>query len=86
MRTAALMVRESFRSQVQDLSELAIRFCLSFDAISSIVVGMRSIAELEQNVARAARGPLWAEQMRQLDGLSLQNPELLNPQNWQAVI
>jgi len=86
LRAAALRVRDSFRSQVSSLSELAIRFCLSFDAVSSIVVGIRAISELEKNVSHAARGPLSAAQMEQLDGLSFRNPDLLNPQNWQSVI
>ena len=86
LRNAALSVRESFRHQVSSLSELAIRFCLSFDAVSSIVVGMRNLSELEQNVLHAARGPLSDAQMEQLDCLTFRNPELLNPQNWQSVI
>ena len=40
------------------LPELALRFVLSNDAVSTVLTGVRSIEELESNVAAAEKGPL----------------------------
>jgi aryl-alcohol dehydrogenase-like predicted oxidoreductase len=38
----------------------ALRFCLSFDAVSTVIPGILSPSEAEQNAAASARGPLSA--------------------------
>ncbi len=40
------------------LAELALRFVLSNPAIHTVLTGVRSAAEVEQNVAAAEKGPL----------------------------
>ena len=40
------------------LTDAALRYCLSHDAVSSVIPGMRSVAQVEQNVEASARGAL----------------------------
>ena len=40
------------------LPELALRFVLSNEAVSTVLTGVRSVEELESNVAAAEKGPL----------------------------
>jgi aryl-alcohol dehydrogenase-like predicted oxidoreductase len=57
--------REQFKKLYQlldetgmPLPEMALRFCLSNAAISCVLTGAKSVAELEQNFAAAQEGPL----------------------------
>ncbi len=43
------------------LADLALRFCLSDPAVSSVIPGMRSVRHAEENVALSDLGPLPAE-------------------------
>ncbi len=43
---------------VHRLAEIAIRFCLSHPAVSTVIPGMRSISSVEANVMAAGQGPL----------------------------
>ena len=72
--------------EVDSLAEAALRFCLSLQAISSVVIGVKSVAELEANLADASRGPLPEEQMSQLKELSLEDDPLVDTRNWQDII
>jgi len=40
------------------LAEIALRFCLSHPAVSTVIPGMRTVAHAEANVAVSDRGPL----------------------------
>jgi aryl-alcohol dehydrogenase-like predicted oxidoreductase len=42
----------------EQLPELALRFCLSHPAVSSVIPGMRSIRNVEMNCAVSDKGPL----------------------------
>jgi aryl-alcohol dehydrogenase-like predicted oxidoreductase len=86
LKEAALQLEEQFRGEVDSLSELALRFCLSFDAVSSVIIGVRRDSELESNVAVAERGPLSTAQLQKLSQISPRNPGLIDPQNWQGLI
>src|SRR5258705_7940844 len=46
--------------QVQTLPELALRFCLSSPAVTTVIPGMRRAENVRANVAAAAKGPLSA--------------------------
>ena len=50
----------------EDLRRLGIRFALSSEAVSTIVSGIRSIAEIEENVAAVDAGPLTARELAEL--------------------
>jgi len=51
---------------VQRLPEVALRFCLSQPAVSTVIPGMRSQANLDANVDAEKLGPLSAEQLEVL--------------------
>jgi aryl-alcohol dehydrogenase-like predicted oxidoreductase len=48
------------------LPEVAIRFCLSHPAVSTVIPGMRSISSVEGNVAASGQGPLPASALEVL--------------------
>mgnify|MGYP002884612153 FL=1 len=50
----------------QDLRQLGLRFALSNGAVSTIVSGIRSIDEIEENAAAIEAGPLSAEELDDL--------------------
>ena len=53
--------------QVQTLSELALRFCLSAPEVSTVIPGMRRAAHVRQNAAASEKGPLPAYMLSRLD-------------------
>jgi aryl-alcohol dehydrogenase-like predicted oxidoreductase len=56
------------------LAEVALRWVLSNPAVHTVLMGARSAAEVEQNVAAANRGPLPPELLRRLDAIAAQLP------------
>jgi aryl-alcohol dehydrogenase-like predicted oxidoreductase len=44
-------LKAAMGSEARTLPELALRFCLSQDAVSTVIPGMRRIASVEANVA-----------------------------------
>ncbi len=49
---------ELLGEEVETLPELALRFCVSSPAVSTVIPGMRRPAHVRQNAAAAAKGPL----------------------------
>jgi aryl-alcohol dehydrogenase-like predicted oxidoreductase len=85
LRKTALLAHGQL-TEISDLSELALRFCLSFTGVSSVIVGVRSISELESNLAYANKGRLSAGQLERLCQISVRDSWLLDPQNWTGLI
>ena len=56
-RVAAL-VRDLDLDDVSHLPAIAIRFCLSHPAVSTVIPGMRSRSSVEKNVMASGQGPL----------------------------
>jgi len=54
--------------QVQTLPELALRFCLSSPAVTTVIPGMRRAAHVQQNVAAAEKGRLPTAMLAKLEG------------------
>ena len=50
----------------ESLPEIALRFCLSHPAVSTVIPGMRSVRNVERNVAAADAGPLDAATLETL--------------------
>jgi len=48
------------------LPEIAIRFCISHPAISSVIVGMRELRHVESNLRTVSKGPLSQEMLELL--------------------
>jgi aryl-alcohol dehydrogenase-like predicted oxidoreductase len=85
LRGAALAALEEAKDGVQGLSELALRFCLSFEQITTLVVGVRSVGELELNINDAGKGSLPAKNVEKLRRFCMHNEALTNPQNWKEI-
>lgn len=53
-------------AETDELPALALRFCLSHPAVSTVIPGMRSTRNVESNVASVERGKLTREQLDRL--------------------
>lgn len=83
LREAALSALRVLGVEVQSLAEAALRFCLSFPAVSSVITGVRSIGELETNLAAAARGPLSSDTLERLSEIDFEDKKLVDTTQWQ---
>jgi aryl-alcohol dehydrogenase-like predicted oxidoreductase len=72
--------------EVSSLAEAALRFSLSLSAVSSVLIGVKTVAELEANLADASQGVLPDEFMPQLQALSFGDDPIVDPRNWQDLI
>ena len=82
LKATALAALEEMKGEVSNLSEAALRFCLSVQNISTILIGTRSGDELASNLAAAEKGvlaPGWLERLRKY---SVEEEPLANPANW----
>ena len=64
------------------LAQVALRFCLSFSAISTLLMGVRSIAELESNLATVELGPFPPDVVEELREFSMDDVDLVRPTRW----
>jgi aryl-alcohol dehydrogenase-like predicted oxidoreductase len=51
---------------LERLPEIALRFCLAAEAVSTVIPGMRSVGHVEANVAAGDAGPLAPDQLERL--------------------
>ena len=51
---------------VDELADVALRFCITHPAVSTAIPGMRTVRNVERNVAAVERGPLSDEQIAAL--------------------
>ena len=86
LREQAARILQVLGPEVDGLAEAAVRFCLSLPEISSVLMGLKSEAELESNVSGLSRGPLPDAVMPALAGLSLSDRTLVDPIHWQDLI
>jgi aryl-alcohol dehydrogenase-like predicted oxidoreductase len=59
-------VRATVASEEPDLPRAALRFCLAHDAASTVIPGMRNVAQAKANAAASDAPPLSAEMMKKL--------------------
>jgi aryl-alcohol dehydrogenase-like predicted oxidoreductase len=52
--------------EIDDLPEIALRFVFSHPAVTTVIAGMRSLANVDRNAASAERGPLGDDQLAAL--------------------
>jgi aryl-alcohol dehydrogenase-like predicted oxidoreductase len=52
--------------EIDDLPEIALRFVLSHPDVTTVIAGMRSLANVDRNAASAERGPLGDDQLAAL--------------------
>jgi len=62
----AQAVASDARVPVDELAEVALRFCITHPAVSAAIPGMRTVRNVERNVAAVERGPLSDEQVAAL--------------------
>ena len=58
------------------LRKLALRFALSEPTVSTLVVGMKSIEEVEENVEACNQGPLSSEEHQELTKILQATPHV----------
>jgi 1-deoxyxylulose-5-phosphate synthase len=86
--TTLIDASRRFRALARSLPErpsavqLALRFCMAHPAVSTVLVGIRHLGELEEAVAAAAMPPLDPATLQTLDDLVLTDENLLNPAGW----
>lgn len=57
---------EDVRNETGSLAEAALRFVISFDAVTTVIPGMRSEKNLLANIKSVSKGPLSAETLEKL--------------------
>ncbi len=81
--TAARAARDALAGgSWPELTSVAIRFALSQPEASGVLVGVRSLEELEAACAVAGTGPLSEREMAIARGLAIGEERLLNPSHW----
>lgn len=86
LKDAALSALAKCQDEVDDLSELALRFCTSTPEVSSVIIGVRSVAELDSNLDDVEKGHLSSEAVAKLLAQTVKDPTLLDTQKWQPLI
>ena len=85
LATAARQARDTLAGGSWDvLPWLALRFCLSAKTAGGVLIGVRTVDELDQAVEAAEAGELSAESVALSRGLALSDERLLNPSLWPA--
>lgn len=82
LRDAAAQICARFAIDWEDLPSYALRFCLSEPDVASVLIGPRTLHELDIALTAAAGGPLPAELWAQSAAVALSDPQLLNPSSW----
>jgi len=86
LRDRALAMLHALGEPVERLSELALRFCLSHEAVSTVLLGVRSEQELRLNIAAAEQPPLPAPMLQQIASFSGNDDPLTKPTAWVGLI
>jgi aryl-alcohol dehydrogenase-like predicted oxidoreductase len=82
LRQAAERVCEGLKCTWEDLPEVALRFCLSSEDISSVLLGVRTLEELQQGLAAWEQGPLSQACLEAASTLALNEETWVNPSHW----
>ena len=59
-------IMNDVKNEVNSMSEAALRYVISFDAVTSVIPGMRKEKNLLANIASVKKGPLPAELLKEL--------------------
>jgi len=74
--------RETLGDTWESLPGTAVRFCLSVPGVHSVLLGLRSAAELPAALAAEKAGPLPASVMHKAETLQLSDERMLDPSHW----
>jgi len=86
LKERALQALDTLGGEVNSLAEAAVRFALTPNGVSSVLIGVKTAAELEANLADACRGRLPERFMPGLQALSFGNDPVADPRTWQGLI
>src|SRR6185436_3521783 len=83
LRTAAERARDLLAGgSWEGLPKAAVRFCLSFPAVATVLMGAKTIAELDIALDAEADGPLSDSLLADAARLGLDEECLVNPSYW----
>ncbi len=86
IREAAQRAFAATGTALEDAASLALRYCLSNLHVTSVIVGVRTMDELEENLRAAALGPLGDGVAAGLEAFSMSGHPMITPQSWSHVI
>lgn len=82
LKSQVVRVMEALDISWHELTEMALRFCLSFPQVSTVLIGARTGEELQEALHAAEAGPLPAGLISRVSDLSLNEERLWNPARW----
>ena len=85
LKPRALSALTLLGDEVRSLAEAALRFCLSMP-VSSVVIGVKTVAELNANLVDAERGVLPEQFIPELQSLSFGHDRIVDTRTWQDLI
>jgi aryl-alcohol dehydrogenase-like predicted oxidoreductase len=62
----AQAIADDAQVPIEELAQIALRFCITHPAVSTTIPGMRTVRNVERNVAAIERGPVTHEQLAAL--------------------
>lgn len=82
LREAVDRLRSELGLAWEELPEFALRYCLSIPEITSVLIGPRTVEELNTALAAAYAGPLPESVLNRMTDFALDDDALLNPSRW----
>ena len=79
---ASDQARETLGDTWESLPRTGVRFCLSVPGVHSVLLGLRSDAELPAALAAEEAGPLPEPVMRKTESIGLTDEKMLDPSHW----
>lgn len=74
--------REALGDTWKSLPGTGVRFCLSVPGVHSVLMGLRTVAELPAALAAEEAGPLPDAVMRMTEAVKLTDEKMLDPSHW----
>ncbi len=84
LRLAAQRAKDALAGSWAALPGMALRFALSAPGVGAVLIGVSSLAELNEALEAASAGPLPRDHLAQSAALALGDEALLNPSSWDA--
>jgi len=86
LKNAAVSIQQLADKASRSLSETALRFCLSYPSVSSVIIGVKTVEELRANLTDAEKGALPKELLSALEAQSMEDDSLVDTTKWQDLI
>jgi len=82
LAAASNHARETLGDTWESLPRTGVRFCLSVPGVHSVLMGLRSDAELPAALVAEQAGPLPEAIMRKTEAIGLSDEKMLDPSHW----